>query len=33
MSDTSALESEAPRTRRRKNLSPKQMAILEVIQA
>ncbi|WP_149085763.1 MULTISPECIES: transcriptional repressor LexA [Microbacterium] len=32
MSDTSALESEAPRTRRRKSLSPKQMAILEVIQ-
>ncbi|WP_194422029.1 transcriptional repressor LexA [Microbacterium abyssi] len=32
MSDNSATEAEAPRTRRRKNLSPKQMAILEVIQ-
>ncbi|MGO1507210.1 MAG: transcriptional repressor LexA [Microbacteriaceae bacterium] len=33
MSDNSATEAEAPRTRRRKNLSAKQMAILEVIQA
>ncbi|MEJ1088300.1 transcriptional repressor LexA [Microbacterium sp. Mu-80] len=32
MSDTPAPASEAPRTRRRKNLSAKQMAILEVIQ-
>lgn len=32
MSDISAPGSEAPRTRRRKNLSPKQLAILEVIQ-
>ncbi|MEV8252033.1 transcriptional repressor LexA [Microbacterium sp. NPDC076768] len=32
MSENSAPESESPRTRRRKNLSPKQMAILEVIQ-
>jgi repressor LexA len=32
MSDISATDAEAPRTRRRKNLSPKQMAILEVIQ-
>lgn len=32
MSENSAPESEAPRTRRRKSLSPKQMAILEVIQ-
>lgn len=33
MSDISATAAEAPRTRRRKNLSPKQLAILEVIQA
>ena len=33
MSDNSAPEPEAPRTRRRKSLSPKQMAILEVIQS
>ena len=33
MSETTAPESEAPRTRRRKSLSPTQMAILEVIQA
>jgi repressor LexA len=33
MSDTSATEAETPRTRRRKSLSQKQMAILEVIQA
>jgi len=32
MSDTSAPDPGAPRTRRRKNLSPKQLAILEVIQ-
>lgn len=32
MSDISAPGPEAPRTRRRKNLSPKQLAILEVIQ-
>lgn len=32
MSENSAPESEAPRTRRRKSLSAKQMAILEVIQ-
>lgn len=32
MSDISAVEQEPPRTRRRKSLSPKQMAILEVIQ-
>lgn len=32
MSDISATGPEAPRTRRRKNLSPKQLAILEVIQ-
>ena len=32
MSDTAATDAEAPRTRRRKSLSPKQMAILEVIQ-
>ena len=32
MSDNSAPEADAPRTRRRKSLSPKQMAILEVIQ-
>jgi repressor LexA len=33
MSDTSATEAETPRTRRRKSLIQKQMAILEVIQA
>jgi repressor LexA len=33
MSDTSATEAETPRSRRRKSLSQKQMAILEVIQA
>ncbi|MGY1552313.1 transcriptional repressor LexA [Microbacterium sp. A588] len=32
MSDNSAPDPGAPRTRRRKNLSPKQLAILEVIQ-
>ncbi len=32
MSETTESAAEAPRTRRRKNLSPKQMAILEVIQ-
>ena len=32
MSDTPDTAAEAPRTRRRKSLSPKQMAILEVIQ-
>ncbi len=33
MSEFTAAEADAPRTRRRKSLSPKQLAILEVIQA